>query len=244
MQLDETKGREKMAFWLDVALLAVFALVLVHAIRKGFVASILSVAAWVVSLLLSGFVSAQLAQPIYESFVQDSVRGAIEQKLDATVQVSELADYGGRLLDELPDALKDLAAFTGISLESLFAKLPNKTLRMADAAKALEQTIVAPMALAAIRWGVSILLFALLLFVTRLIARKLSKITKLPVLKQADRLLGAALGLLKGLLVVGVLALLLRAAASLLPESSDFAAAVQESRIVQWLGFLPLKKGL
>ncbi|MDR2526231.1 MAG: CvpA family protein [Oscillospiraceae bacterium] len=232
-----------LALLLDGALLLAFVIVLARTVKRGFLASLLSIACWVLSLVCAGAMSAALAQPMYEGFVARPAQSAIEAKMTETVSGAEIAVFAEKTLAELPAALRELADFSGVSLDSLSANLDAaKSSKAQNAAELLQREIVAPVATAAIRWGLSIILFCLLLALSRLVARRLEKVGKLPVLKQVNWLLGVALGLLKGLLVVFVLALLLRVAGEL--GGGVLGEATEQARLPQLAEALPIRKGL
>ncbi|MDR3313306.1 MAG: CvpA family protein [Oscillospiraceae bacterium] len=229
---------------LDGALVLIFALTVLFALKRGFLSVVLSLACWLVSLVFAGALSAAVAQPAYDALAAQPVRNMIETRIADTAVGTEAAVlHVEKLLEELPDSLRELADFSGVSLDALVNKLEAMPTDGRSAAELLESTIVAPVAVAAIRWGLSIAFFALLLLLTRLIARQLERAGKIPVIKQANQALGAVLGVAKGLLVVFVLCLLLRVAAELRADG-DFAAAVEEAKIPKLLGLLPVRKGL
>ena len=229
-----------MALALDLILLLLWGLVILLAARRGFFVVALQLVAWIVSITLAGMFSAPLAQPLYEAFAQGAARRFIEGNIDQAVQGSQAAQYAQEVLAGLPQSLARLAQMAGISTQGLIDNLQARQFSAANAAQLLEETIVAPLAIAAIRILLSLVLFTLLLFVTRLIGRKIAKLRRLPVLKQADRLLGAALGLVKGALLLFVLVLLLRAAVALELGGPDFAAGVEGSYIVSVLEWIRL----
>jgi uncharacterized membrane protein required for colicin V production len=65
---------------------------------------------------------------------------------------------------------------------------------------------------------------------------------KTPVIGTTDRALGAVFGLLKGAVLIAVLAILLRVAAGI--AQGEFARAVQNSRIVTFVADSPFADGL
>ena len=217
---------------LDLILLLVFFAMVFFAWRRGFFVTVLRLGAWIVSIAAAGALSSALAAPVYEAFIAGPARRMIETQIDHTISSSDTAQYVQGVIAELPDALSQLAARVGgISLDSLIANLDTQRFTAANAAQLLEQSIVAPIGTAVARFALAIVVFLLLMLVTRFLLRRLEKIRKLPVLKQADRIMGAALGVIKGALLLLVLTLALRAAAAL-AEGSNFAELVDTSRIV------------
>ena len=214
---------------IDLLLVLAFALVVLMAARRGFFKTVLRLGAWVVSIVGAGFLSAALATPIYNAFFANPARTLIEREIGAAVEGSQAAQAAQKVIEELPEALRQLADFAGISTEGLIGNL-QQNFTTADAAALLEQSIVAPIAIAVIRLAVCLALFVLLLIGLRFVTHHLEKLRKIPVLKQTDWMLGAALGAVKGVLLVFVLALLLRAWAAI-SNGENFVLAVESSRI-------------
>ena len=221
------------AFVIDLILIALWGGMVLWAMARGFFATALTLGAWIVSLTLSGVLSAALAQPLYEVLFANTARTLIESNIDSAIQGSQAAQAARQVIADLPEALKHLAQMTGISTGSLIENLQSSAFNSASAAELLEQAVVAPIVTAAFRLILSIVLFAMLFFAARLITRQIAKLRRLPVLKQADKLLGAALGLLKGALLVFVTALGLRAAAALGIGGEAFAEATEQSLLIR-----------
>jgi len=214
---------------IDALLVLAFALVVWMAARRGFLRTVLQLGAWILSIAVAGVLSAALAPPIYEAFFAGPARLLIERNIGAAVEGSQAAQAAQQVIEELPEAVRQLAGVAGVSIEGLTANLQSN-FTIANAAELIEQSLVSPIAIAVIRFAICLGLFLLLLLVLRFLAHRLSKLRKIPVLRQADWILGAALGLVKGVLLVTMLALFLRAAAAL-NEGGNLAAAVENSRI-------------
>ncbi|MCL2495469.1 MAG: CvpA family protein [Oscillospiraceae bacterium] len=219
-----------MSAWIiDLLLVLAFLLVVLAAARRGFFKTVLRLAAWILSIALAGFLSAALAPPAYEAFAAAPARALIEQQIGAAIDKSQIAQTAQSVIEELPEAVRQLADYAGVPTESLIGNLKSN-FSAANAAALLEQSVVAPIAISVIRLIICLLLFLLLLIALRFVGSKLEKLREVPVFKQTDWMLGAALGLVKGVLLVFVAALLLRAAAAIAADG-PFALAVENSRI-------------
>ena len=219
-----------MSVWIiDLLLVLLFVVVVFAAARRGFFKTVLRLAAWIVSVVLAGALSAALAPPIYEAFAAKPVRALIEREIGTAVNSSQAAQAAQQVIEELPEAVQRLADFAGVSTEGLIGNL-QENFSAADAAALLEQSVVAPIATAVIRLVICLALFVLLLIALRFACKYLEKLRKVPVFKQTDWLLGAGLGVIKAVLLVFVAALLLRAAAAV-GSGGPFALAVENSRI-------------
>ena len=221
------------AWVLDALLVALFVTVVAWAVHKGFFPSALQLLAWVASVAIAGALSSALAGPIYEAFAARPVRRTIEASLDNAVNSSQAAQAARQVISDLPEALTALASrFGGIETDQLVSNLDKNQFNAANAAELLETSIVAPIGTAVVRVILSLIVFTLLLTATRLIVRKVAKLRKLPVLKQADRILGAVLGLVKASLLLFVVSLALQAAAAMEWGGPDFAQSVETSRCI------------
>jgi len=214
---------------IDLLLVLLFVVVVLAAARRGFFKTVLRLGAWIVSVVLAGTLSAALAPPVYEAFAAKAARALIEQQIGAAVEGSQAAQAAQKVIEGLPEAVRQLAGFAGISTEGLIDNL-HSNFSAGDAAALLEQSLVAAIATAVIRLVICLALFVLLAIVLRFVCKALEKLREVPVFKQTDWMLGAALGLIKGVLLVFVAALLLRAAAAI-GSGGPFALAVESSRI-------------
>jgi len=223
---------------LDVILLAIFAFVVFWAARRGFFVTVLRLGAWIVSIAVAQVLGNALAQPLYNTFAAEPARRMIAANLDQAIESHEAAQYAQRILADLPQALSQLAERVGgVAPDALIDNLSEHQFTTQNAAQLLEQSIIAPIATAIIRLGITLLVFIVLLFVCRLIIYKLEHVRRLPLLKQADGILGAALGIIKGGLLLFMLVLVLQAAAALSQPHSLFAQTVDASFIVRLLSF-------
>lgn len=100
-----------------------------------------------------------------------------------------------------------------------------------SAAKSIDENIVKPIAVSILSPILFIVLSLVLMLILRQVAKWLNKLFKIPLVGTVNKILGAAFGLLKGLVFVYVLCVLL----SFMAErtgSSSFSGAVADSQIV------------
>lgn len=183
-----------------IAVIAILLLCALGGYRRGFVRVMFSLLSFVVAStlcsVLSPYVSAFLVQktPLHGHIQSSCARIFQEQQQqmagEAAGQISEQPPGGGSF-DMLPDVMKD----------ALAKGSQEKMAELVDASKMAEY-IGGYLADVIIR-GISFTLtFLLVFFLLQLLIHALDLITKLPVLHAANKLGGAAAGLLEGLLVV------------------------------------------
>ncbi len=172
--------------FVDIALAAVLLLALVMGWRQGFVQALTRIIVVVVALLLAGWIAGKLADPAAK-WLEPMLTEKLEQRLTAQGNTDDagemLAAFGfqGDTLSELVDKVVERAQQAG---ETLLSAVVSTALRSAAYAV------------------VYVVSFLLLLLLLRLVLTPLHLFTKLPVVHGVNALLGGALGLVKGMLLV------------------------------------------
>jgi len=222
---------------LDIALVALFVLVVLWSAKRGFIVTALRVAAWVVSFVLSRMLGSVLAEPLYNAIAAPLARNAIANNLDQVMQ-GDVVQSAQQLLVALPNFLLQLAQRTGgVTEDYLLGNAAGQPFDVQSAAYALERSVIAPIGVTVFQFALTLICFGLLLLLCRLIIRKLQKIRKLPVIRQFDGLLGGLAGLLKGALLVAIVVLLLQLLAAFMNQDGALVQLVDSSSIVAWLSW-------
>lgn len=220
-----------MEYLLDILLLGVFALVVLWGYYKGFIHSVLTTIVWIVAVLIAGFLSRSLAEPLYAAVFHDGIVSAVAKQFGDTVDVTLTASNAREIIAQLPESFRALADMLGVDLAELAASIQPGGAQLQSVAEQLTQAVIAPIVIAALQVVLFLLISIVLVIVLRLVVKLLNLVGKLPLIKTANRLLGAVFGVLKGVLLLLVVALVLQLVAVLLPESA-FAQAVADSRII------------
>lgn len=172
--------------FVDIALLALLALSLVQGARQGFVQALTRILVVVAALLLAGWIAGRLAEPAAR-WLEPMLTEKLEQRL--------------QLQDDTDDAGAMLAAF-GFEGEML-EKLVDSAMETAREAGETLLTAVVSAALKGVAYAVVyVVSFILLVILLRLALTPLHLFTKLPVVHGVNAIMGGALGLIKGALVL------------------------------------------
>ena len=174
-----------MAIFVDIFMAAILLLALVLGLRQGFVQSLARVAIVIVALLGAAWLAQQLAEPAAKWL--EPV--AVDDPSLAAAGLLEAFGFSGDVLDELVQSVTDKAQEMGQTLLN-----------------AVVSTVLHSVAYAV----VYLLSFLLLLLVLRLLLAPLHLFTKLPVVHGVNAILGGALGLVKGALLLFFAVWLLR----------------------------------
>lgn len=172
--------------FVDIALLALLALSLVQGARQGFVQALTRILVVVAALLLAGWIAGRLAEPAAK-WLEPMLTEKLEQRLQLQGDTDDAGDmlaafgFEGEMLEKLVDSAMETAREAG------------ETLLTAVVSAALKGVAYAV---------VYVVSFILLVIILRLALTPLHLFTKLPVVHGVNAIMGGALGLLKGALVL------------------------------------------
>ena len=170
------------AIFVDLIIAALLVLALVQGARQGFVQALTRIAVVVAALLLAGWIAEPAAK-----WLEPMLTEKLEQRLTAQGQTE--------------DAGAMLAAF-GYQGETLEQVLDNVLEKAQQAGETLLSAVVSAAIKSAAYAVVYVVLFLLLLILLRLALTPLHLFTKLPVVHGVNAVLGGALGLVKGALLL------------------------------------------
>ena len=188
-----------MAIFVDLFMAAILLLALVLGIRQGFVQSLARVAIVIVALLGAAWLAEHLAdpaakwlEPVLTEKLQQQMSGqpaAADDPSLAAAGILETFGFSGDTLDEMVRSVTEKAQEVGQTLLS-----------------AVVSTVLRSVAYAV----VYLVSFLLLLLLLRLLLAPLHLFTKLPGVHGVNALMGGALGLIKGALLLFFAVWLLR----------------------------------
>lgn len=189
-----------MAIFVDLFMAAILLLALVLGIRQGFLQSLARVAIVVVALLGAAWLAEHLAdpaakwlEPVLTEKLQQQMSGqpaaADDDPSLAAAGILETFGFSGDTLDRMVQSVTDKAQEVGQTLLS-----------------AVVSTVLRSVAYAV----VYLVSFLLLLLLLRLLLAPLHLFTKLPVVHGVNAVMGGALGLIKGALLLFFAVWLLR----------------------------------
>lgn len=211
----------------DAAIAAVLVLFVLLGRRRGFVLTLCGLLAMFVALIGASVLSDLLSAPVarlVEPAIESSITQVLQQTIDPSQWQLELPDLSaGEQSGALPQLplQQAMQALEGTQLYSMFGQ----SLQNAVNEGALELVSSAAAAIAGYIAGelTHMVLFAVcfvvVLLAWKLLARVLDLAFRLPVLSSINRLLGGAVGLVKGVLLVYIAVWLLRG--SLAPETVE-----------------------
>ena len=188
-----------MAIFVDIFMAACLLLALVLGVRQGFLQSLARVAIVIVALLGAAWLAEHLADPAAK-WLEPMLTEKIQQQMDGQAAASDdpsLAAAG----------LLETFGFSGDALDKLVESATEKAQEVGQTLlSAVVSTVLRSVAYAV----VYLVSFLLLLLLLRLLLAPLHLFTKLPVVHGINAVLGGALGLVKGALLLFFAVWLLR----------------------------------
>lgn len=216
---------EMLSLIIDAILVLIFVSCIFDGRRKGFVKMVLSILVTIVSVLIAYEYSAPFAQWANEAFVQNAATGAIADLIS-----SQLSNGTQAIIDAIPAYITEAAEAGGIAVSSIVSDIGSSV----DAEQAAAQiyggiySIIISPALKVIAF---LIVYAIANFVLSFGVSIINRFFKLPILKGLNKLLGGALGAVKGIIVVGVVGVVLVSVSGFFPET--LGPAVNEANIPQ-----------
>lgn len=191
------------AILLDAAVIVILLISLTRGYRKGMVLTLAGLVGTFVALFGAVYLSNKLLQPV-TGFLAPMLENSLRSYLD-TLSLSASSGTGVSDLDALLEALSESPVLIRI-VETVQAAMGDVVAQTTDA---LITAVSLHLAASVARIVLFVLAFAVVSFLFNLLARSLDLAFHLPLLNAVNRWTGAAFGLLKGGLLVFILAWLL-----------------------------------
>ena len=222
-----------MSLLIDVIVIAAFAGCLIRGIKKGFIKSVIGIAIVIAAIFGSIQFSPALAVKMNDKFVHKSV---------VSVAKNAIPDIDTeKLVNDMPSAFKKVLDRFGTQPEDIKALLESSDANATEEQKRdmIAEKMGAPLAKTISKALAFLIVFAVLYLVLFVASIIICAVVKLPVLKAADKLLGAALGGVSGLLLAWGISI---AICALLPHLSVLyegvvpETVIENSIVVKFLG--------
>ncbi len=190
------------AMVLDLIAVAVVVIAVIVGVKRGFIKSIIGLVGLIAAAVLAAMFTGPLANIVYDNLLAEPLSAAVANAVESGTQ-SVAATVGEQIENAtagLPDVLKALLA-TDTSWEENAAAA-------VDAAQLSDvlMNLLKPLCMSVVQVLMFLLLFVVILIVIKLLGGVIDKLfSSLPVIKQANGVLGGVIGAVQGILLVFVL---------------------------------------
>ena len=183
-----------MAYMLDIAVILILLLAVYIGYRRGFVKAVIKLVGCVLAVVIASVASLPLASGIFDAFAGDKLQEVIASQMTSTDTAAVAAGIEAAL-DKLPGPVLNALEAYGLGTPEQIIGGVKESLdgSVEDIARSVVEVVIRPVAVALLR----ILLVAL-------VANLISKVFKLPILRQMDGGLGAIVGVAEGVVLVFV----------------------------------------
>lgn len=235
-----------MPLLLDLIILIIFAVNIYGGWKNGLIRTVLHTCSTLISLILSYLFTPPFAEYLRTAFFDDTIKNQVSSALNALMKAGNETIDIHKLFEDAPAAFRELLSGFGIELDVLEEQFANA---IATGSNTLQQDVVEYIA-TPITNMISTALAFLILFAVCVLGLHIASfcldtIARLPVLRQINKTLGIALGVLTGFLmawgVSAVFAELMPALAKLYPEviSETLIEDTILVKILAGLGLIP-----
>lgn len=191
-----------MSFVLDGVLIAICIAIILGSVKRGFVKTILSVAASIAAVLLSVVFTPRLADFFLDKFVLAGISDSIAGTISSIAGAGDSAGIADMFL-KMPDALAGILKQYNVSEESLSAMLKSAESGNVTVG-GIADTIAYPIASAISSALAFVVLFVVSLIVLNIVIAVIGAVFKFPVLNTVNKLGGLVLGLVLSAVVIFV----------------------------------------
>lgn len=217
--------------WLlwDILAVVVLFYFVYNSAAKGLIRTLVSFAGYAIAAVSARMLSPIAAEKFYDTIVQDAIHHVILSRFEKGIE--DGASGLAQLLQALPSGLQRM--ISGTSLEDTLSLADTDVSALVDNIVniALKETV-----LSILQSLLFLLIFTLSLVLVRHIARAFTGVYKIPVIGTVNTVLGGVVGVLEGVLVLLIAAVLIR----LLLNFSDGFSLMNESIMDQtyiWRAF-------
>lgn len=208
----------------DLILIIAVAVIAIISAKKGFLLALLNIAAYVVSGVLAKLFSSPVVSYIYSNYFSEKILLKLHELIPSGSVEGELETVIINAIQSLPEPIVSLISHFNAS------ELVSAVVTPADTAltvEMIEQTYVAPFVSNVLSIVVMVVLFILFSFVLRFVFSLINKMItgkKHKIIRGANMFFGAALGVVKGSFIAGIISAVLNIAAPVInnPQLNDF----------------------
>lgn len=196
-----------LSLMLDIVLLAIFILIVFSCAHKGFVRTLMSLAALIAAFVLANMASLALADPITERWAAPRMEKFLTEKVSQHLPEETLdtfIDMGDKAFDMIEKMLASEDEKEGENAASGDISSSESDIKDSETEEEVNslEKVAHTLAYQLVRWLLFALLMALFYAILRTLVENLSFIDRIPIIGTLDALLGVILGIVIGLVVL------------------------------------------
>lgn len=222
-----------MGIFIDIVLVVLLIVAVVLSAKKGIMVTVLEIVAFVLAVYLASVACAPVSSAMYNGLFEKQVEKKLYDVIPENPSALTYTQKAEKALEGMPDFAKNYAEKVGINVSSISEKLSQSGIPDNDQLYiAINDKIIEPVAVAVLKNIMFFVLAIVFAAVLKAIAKAISNtLKKSDALGSLDSIVGGALGILKGLVIVFFVCCLLT---YLQPKlSENISQGISDSAIVQ-----------
>ena len=186
-----------MGFLLDIIIIAIIALTVFFAVKRGFIRTAISALSFVLAIIITAMFAPTLADNLKQTSIAESIQETTETKIESMISNNSENVY--LLLNGENEEFNSLVKVAGLELDDLKEWYESSPASLEDKEEMLAERISNPIIDITASLLAVIVIFLGAQLVLLIVAIILDKVASLPILRTANKSLGLALGIILAL---------------------------------------------
>lgn len=213
----------------DFIMLTIILIFAVIGFARGAVKTILSFVGGILSYVLSYALGQRLAEPVYNCFFKEYVENEISLQVTDLIENGN-GNIGDSITEALPDSLQIFISDTDL-INSLNNVVGDTTAQVVESATQIIQQVAEPVFIGLVSICVTIVLFVMFNTLVSVLLHLSNFIDKIPVVGKANRIVGAVIGFMSGLVLTFATVFVFTQFVPFISNDSEFSNNVQETSL-------------
>lgn len=192
-----------MWYVLDLMVLLIIFYFVIASAKRGFARSFVELVGFILSIYIAFFVGNTVSAALYEKTIKPAVVNTVTQSVESNAS-SSVNDTVNSIWEGMPKAIKNASGYFGVSKETVSNNINaqiSENVNVEQIADTTVDKVVKPVAIPLVKSVIGIVLFTVLMFAVKILARIINKMFKLPLIGGLNSFLGGVIGLGKGLVI-------------------------------------------
>lgn len=219
-----------LAILMDIVTIILFLFCVHSGYRRGAARSLIDFIGALVSIVLASFMSNAASEIIYTTFVRQNLINNIRTTINGSTTLSinaQIDKYFSNIPSILSGAMENYGITSGHIKDIVSSAQGDAAANIAD--------LLSPVIISSIKTIVFFIIFIILMIFVGIISRGISRIFRIPILKQVNGLLGGLFEALKFIAILLILMLFIQTLLPLInvPMSVEFEDAIESTVILK-----------
>ncbi len=187
----------------DLVILIIAFMLISKAMRKGFIASLITTLGYFVSLALAIFGGRFLAKLIFAMFFESPIANSIDSKVSQSFDASSIGGMLDGAVESVPKLFRGIIENQQITSAQMADQIGSQVLSgETTIGVAITQNYIQPIVCIILQIILSAILFSILMFAVKAIGRMARGVKRIPLIGPINKLLGGVLGLAQAVIIV------------------------------------------